>query len=310
MEFGIVGAGGYWGPNWVRVLKQLGYLGAICEVDAKRVKQVVERFELNATDVALLNEFDDMLKLDLDGIFIVTPPASHAVLAVKAMRAGKHVFIEKPLADELEDCYKIKFEAEQLDRIAMVGHTFIYHPAVRKFKESLENIGKLRTLYTVRANFGLYQDVGVVPDLLPHDMSIFTYLCEGFPDEVRAEVNPHQDVAYVTARYGEVSCSAFLSWSYPEKTRKLVAVGEKGILEWDLSWTHILFHRKWVEGTAGGRFEHFDKGTQEIAVEDQSEPLMNEALHFAACIRNHTQPFTGIEDGINVVKGLEACRTR
>ncbi len=308
MKFGIVGAGGYWGPNWVRVLKQLDFLGAICEVDAERVKQVVERFELDSSTVELLNEYDDMLKLELDGIFVVTPPATHADLAIKAMQAGKHVFIEKPLAEELEDCYKIKFESEQLGRIVMVGHTFIYHPAVRQFKASLPSIGKLRTLYTVRANFGLYQDVGVVPDLLPHDLSIFTYLCEGFPDEVRADVNPHQDVAYVTARYGQVACSAFLSWSYPEKTRKLVAVGEKGIMEWDLSWTYILLHHKWAKPAEGSRFEHFDEGTQEIAVEDQSEPLMNEALHFAECIRKGTEPFTGIEDGINVVKGLEACR--
>jgi len=248
------------------------------------------------------------LKLDLDGIFVVTPPATHADLAVKAMETGKHVFIEKPLAENIEECYRIKFESERLKRIVMVGHTFIYHPAVRKFKQLLSEIGQVRTIYTVRANFGLYQDVGVVHDLLPHDLSIFTYLCEGFPDEVHADVNPHQDIAHVTAKYGEVTCSAFLSWSYPEKTRRLIAVGNKGIVEWDLSWPHILLHRKWAQSAEGGRFEHFDEGTQNIAVEDQSEPLLNEAMHFAECIRQGAKPFTGIEDGINVVKGLEACR--
>ena len=307
MRFGIVGAGGYWGPNWVRVLKQLNVLAAVCEKDAQRVRGVYEKLQLREADVPLLDDYEAMLRMDLDGVFIVTPPASHAELAVAAMQAGKHVFIEKPLAQNQEQCYRIKFEAERLKRTVMVGHTFIYHPAVRKFKESLPLIGCLRTIYTVRAAFGLYQDVGLVHDLLPHDLSIFTYLCGGYPDKVEANVNPHQDVGYVAAQYGEVSCSAFLSWSYPEKTRKLVAVGDRGILEWDLTWTQVLLHRKWAADTGTGRFEHHDEGTQQIPLEVLSEPLMNEALHFMECIRDGKQPFTGIEDGINVVKGLEAC---
>ena len=307
MQFGIVGAGGYWGPNWIRVLKQLNVLGAVCEASPERMKKVVERFELDKTSIPQLNSYDTMLSMDLDGVFVVTSPASHADLAIQAMNAGKHIFVEKPLADSLEQCYKIKFEAERLRRIVMVGHTFIYHPAVRMFKESLPMVGKLRTLYTVRANFGQYQQAGVVHDLLPHDLSIFNYLCDGFPDNVQADVNPYQDVAYVTAKYGPVICNAFLSWGYPDKTRKLSAVGDKGILEWDLNNTHLLFHRKWTEATAEGRFRHFDEGTQKVMVYDQSEPLMNEALHFMDCIANNKTPLTGIEDGINVVKGLEQC---
>ncbi len=307
-RFGIVGAAGYWGPNWVRVLSQLGVLGAICDVDQERVKQVVEKQGLDKSDVALLHRYEDMLELDLDGVFVVTPPATHADAAIAAMQAGMHVFIEKPLADSLEDCYRIKFESERLDKTVMVGHTFVYHPAVRRFREALPEIGELRSVYTVRANFGLYQDVGVVPDLLPHDLSIFTYLCEGFPDDVQAMVNPNQDVAYVAANFGDVHCSAFLSWSYPEKTRKLVAVGDRGILEWDLSWGHILLHRKFAQREGPGTFAHTDDGTVTIGIDDQSEPLMNEAVHFMACLRDGTPPMTGIEEGINVVKGLAACR--
>ncbi len=307
-RFGIVGAGGYWGPNWVRVLNQLGVLGAICDMDEEKVKAVVDKHGLQDSDVALLSNYEDMLALDLDGVFVVTPPANHADAAIAAMQAGKHVFIEKPLAESLEDCYRIKFESERLSKTVMVGHTFVYHPAVRTFREALAEIGTLRSVYTVRANFGLYQDVGVVPDLLPHDLSIFTYLCDGFPDDVQALVNPNQDVAYVSATFGDVSCSAFLSWSYPEKTRKLVAVGDRGILEWDLSWAHILHHRKFAERQGPGTFDHTDDGTVTIGIEDQSEPLMNEAVHFMACLRDGTQPMTGIEEGINVVKGLAACR--
>jgi predicted dehydrogenase len=308
MRLGIVGAGGYWGPNWVRVLKQLDCLSAVCDRDAQRPAQVVERFPLQPGTCQVLDSYEQFLKLALDGVFVVTPPATHAELAAAALQAGKHVFVEKPLATDLEQCYRIKFEAERLGRIVMVGHTFIYHPAVRKFKESLSLVGKLRTIYTVRANFGQYQDAGLLNDLLPHDLSIFNFLCGGFPTAVRADVNRYQDVGFVTAEYGPVVCNAFLSWGYPDKTRKLAAVGDNGILEWDLSKTHLLFHRKWSQASESGRHKHFDEGTQNIMVYDQSEPLTLEALHFMECIREGKAPLTGIADGINVVKGLEECR--
>lgn len=308
MQFGIVGAGGYWGPNWVRVLKQLGILAAVCDQDQERLQKVAARFELAGTATRLLSSYEEMLELPIDGVFVVTPPVTHAEMAVRAINKGKHVFVEKPLAATLEECYKIKFERERLKRCVMVGHTFIYHAAVRKFKESLPMVGDLRTIYTVRANFGQYQSIGVVFDLLPHDLSIFNYLCSGFPENIRSDVNPNQDVAYVTAKYKTVVCNAFLSWGYPDKTRKLVAIGSKGILEWDLRNTHLLFHNKCVELGPDGRFIHRDQGTQNVMVHDQSEPLMSEALHFMECIREGREPLTGVEDGINVVRGLEACR--
>ena len=308
MSFGIVGAGGYWGPNWVRVLDHLGVLGAVCEKDPERLKEVHRRLPMPKRDTLFTESYDELLSRDLDAVFIVTPPRTHEAMAIKAMNSGKHVFIEKPLADSQEQCYRIKFEAERLDRIVMVGHTFIYHPAVQLFKEMLSKIGKLRTIFTVRGNFGLYQEAGLVNDLLPHDLSIFTYLCEGYPSQLKSDVNPYQDIAFVTAKYGDVICSAFLSWAYPEKTRKLLAVGNKGILEWDLSWSYINLYHKWAKQQDGGFFEHTDNGTSRIEVTELSEPLMNEALHFMDCIRDGTEPLTGIEDGINVVKGLELCR--
>lgn len=309
LRLGLVGAGGYWGPNWVRVLSQLHVLAAACDADDARLRAVVDRFHLDRGETRITRSFDDLLSMGLDGIFVVTPPATHSDLAVRALRAGAHVFVEKPLATSLEECYRVKFEAERAGRHVMVGHTFIYHPAVRQFRRSLSSVGKLRTIYTVRANFGQYHSGGIVEDLLPHDLSIFNYLMGGFADRVRAEVNPHQDVAFVTAEFGDVSCNAFLSWGYPAKTRKLAAVGSEGILEWDLSQNHLDLHLKWSEPQPeGGRARHFDEGIRKVAVSDQTEPLMGEALHFMDCIRTGEPPLTGIDDGINVVKGLEQCR--
>lgn len=310
MLFGIVGAGGYWGPNWVRVLSQLDILSAVCEQDQSRLEQVKKKFGLEKSNIRFLDKYEEMLRMELDGVFVVTSPATHEKLAVQAMRSGKHVFIEKPLAETQEQCYRIKFEAERLNRIVMVGHTFIYHPAVRRFKALLNKIGKVRSIYTVRANFGLYQKSGVVHDLFPHDLSIFCYLCNGYPKSINADVNPFQDVAYISAEYNGVRCSAFLSWSYPDKTRRLIAVGEKGILEWDLSWPYLQLHHKWVQRNDDERFEHFDEGIERITIKDLSEPLMNESLHFMECIREKKEPFTGIDDGVNVVKGLELCEVK
>ena len=308
MRFGIVGAGGYWGPNWIRVLKQLNVLIAVCESDKNRLDIVASNFNLRGNNIKLCSSIEEMLDDELDGIFVVTPPATHADIAICAMKAGMNVFIEKPLAGNLEDCFRIKFEAERLNKKVMVGHTFLYHPALRKFRDSLKLIGELRTIYTLRANFGLYQEIGIVKDLMPHDFAIFSYLCGGFPSIVNSNVSPKQDIAYVTAMYGSVQCSAFLSWSHPRRMRTLNAIGENGILEWDLSWDYLLNHRKRVVQTDKGFYEHHDDGTEQIEVSDHSEPLMNEALHFIECIQENRIPITGIDDGINVVKGLEACQ--
>lgn len=307
-KFGVVGAGGYWGPNWVRVLLQLKCLAAVCDDNEERLKKVVERFELESLNVNIFGAYNALLKSDLDGIFIITPPHTHAELAVKAMQSNKHVFVEKPLADNLEDCYRVKFEAERLKRVVMVGHTFLYHPVIRQFKKSLPEIGTVRSIYTVRTNFGQYQTAGLLKDLLPHDLSIFNYLCGSIPDSVEASVDSNQDVGFVACKYGEVTCSAFLSWGYPDKTRKLAAIGDKGILEWDLPNNYLLLHLKWSKPTKHGRYEHFDGGIRKIMVLDQSEPLTNEALHFMECIEENKKPLTGVNDGIDVVKGLEACQ--
>lgn len=309
MKFGIVGAAGYWGPNWVRVLSQVDLLGACCDVDKEALKQVADRFSLSKKGVALTNSFDNLLGNDgLDGIFVVTPPATHKELAVAVLNSGKHVFIEKPVAMTVEECEEIRSAADSRKRTVMVGHTFIFHPAVRKFKEVLHGVGKLRTILTVRANFGKYQKIGIINDLLPHDLSIFRFLCQGDFSELVSYVNPNQDNAFFSARIGEVYCNSFLSWGYPDKTRKLSAIGDEGILEWDLSETHLFFHSKRITQKHNGAYEHFDEGTKNIMVYDQSEPLLNEAMHFCESIQNKTAPMAGIDDGIAVVRALEQCR--
>lgn len=309
LQIGVVGAAGYWGPNWVRVLKRMDCLSWMCDNNKEFLDKVAKANDISLeSKIKRTIDFEEMLNSDIDAVFVVTPPETHAVLAIKALKAGKHVFIEKPLATTLEDSYRIKFEMEQAKKVVMVGHTFLYHPAIRKFKEHIDIVGKIRSLYTVRANFGQYQQAGILMDLLPHDLSIFKYLCNSECSNLVANVNSYQDVAHVVSMHGGIECSSFLSWSYPDKTRKVVAVGDKGILEWDLDLTHLLFHKKTAIPNGSPRYTHIDEGTIKIMVNDQAEPLAVEAEHFIACVLNGDKPLTDINDGIAIVKGLEACQ--
>ena len=312
MKFGIIGAAGYWGTKWVRVLQNLGVLNVVCDLSKDRLNSKFNLKHLKNQNIKVCYSTTELINQKIDGIFIVTPPNTHTEIAIQGIRSGKHVFVEKPLAERTEDCFRIKWEAERHNRHVMVGHTFIYHPSIIKFKKILKKhkIGKVRTIYTIRTDFGLHQKSGIVHDLLPHDISIFSYLCEDHPDTIRAEVNPHQDVAYITAEYKNIYCSAFLSWSFPDKTRKLMAVGDKGILEADQNWSHILLHKKWTTSQDDNCHKHFDEGIRTISVKNQSEPLMNEALHFIDCIKNNKPPLTGIDDGIKIAQALEICNAR
>lgn len=309
MNFGVIGAAGYWGPNWTRVLSQLRMLSICCDLDMVKLADVADRLSLEDKEVQLTTEYNDILKSpDIDGVFVVTPPNTHKDMAVAAIEHGKHVFIEKPLALSTDDCEAIKEAANKHRVTVMVGHTFVYHSAIRKFKESLPLIGRLRTLYTVRASFGKYQYCGIMQDLLPHDLSIFRYLCPGDFTDISHYANPSQDNAFFAAKIGDVVCNAFLSWGYPDKTRKLAAIGEDGILEWDLSETHLFLHKKSADEQSDGTFEHRDEGTENIMVYDQSEALLNEAMHFVDSIQNKRAPLSDIDDGIAVVQVLEKCR--
>ncbi len=308
MRYGVIGACGYWGANWVRVLSHLDMLYAVCDTDVSKLKIIDAKFLEENQQIKIFDSIDQMLKINLDGVFIVTPPQTHADIAIKAIKNNFNVFIEKPLAVNLEESYKIFDYSKKTDVIIMLGHTFLYHNAIRKFKELLPELGKLRTLYTVRANYGRYQQQGILSDLLPHDLSIFSFITgSDKPTAIKSNLNSHNDMAYVSLTFNDVECSSFLSWSYPEKTRKLIGIGNKGILEWDLGWEHIAFHKKWIEEN-NNIFLHRDDGTIKFKLSNDSEPLINEALHFTKCIKKHKKPLTSIEEGIKVMEMLELCR--
>jgi predicted dehydrogenase len=236
----VVGLG-YWGPNLLRVLAENldAKVRWICDLDRERLAkyrqrhagaQVTTRFERVLSDPAV------------DAVIIATPVSTHYSLAAQALAAGKHVFVEKPLAPSRELADELAEMAADRDRILMCGHTFLYSPPVRAVKRLLEagTVGDIYFISSSRVNLGLHQrDVSVVWDLGPHDFSILLYWLSEVPVSVRAVgrdsiVKGIADVAFVTMTFASgIVANVELSWLAPSKLRRTVLVGSKRMVIYD-----------------------------------------------------------------------------
>jgi predicted dehydrogenase len=236
----VVGLG-YWGPNLLRVLSDLD--GAevrwICDLDAERLA----RYGRRHPSVATTSQLDEVLAdPELDAVVIATPVFTHYDLAARALRAGKHVFVEKPLAPSSREADLLSELAEAEGLALMCGHTFVYSPPVRAVKRLLDGgaLGELFFISSNRVNLGLHQrDVSVVWDLGPHDFSILLYWLGELPESVRAigrdSVVPGiHDVAFVTLRFASgIVANVELSWLAPGKLRRTVIVGSEKMVVYD-----------------------------------------------------------------------------
>ena len=225
MKIAVAGLG-YWGPNLVRNFLATEGVDQVlcCDTNAQRLESVKRRFY----GVETMNSFDDMLKRsDVDAVVLATPVSTHHPLGMKALRAGKHLLVEKPLtlktshADELVQC------ADKGNLRLMVDHTFVYTSAVRTIKMSLEkgDIGDVLYFDSVRVNLGLFQhDTNVIWDLAPHDISIMDYLLARAPLAVSAvgskHFNDREDMAYITVLFPDNVIAHFhVNWISPVKVR-------------------------------------------------------------------------------------------
>ena len=262
----------------------------------------------------------------LDAIVIATPVTSHFKIAKEALEAGKHVFLEKPLTHSAEESLELVRLARDRNLIGMVGHTFVYSPAVRKIKELLISgeLGDIFYISTTRVNLGLFQeDINVVWDLAPHDISIFNFLLDAVPESVHgvghSYIQPEiEDVAFLTFKYPNGRLAHIhVSWLDPNKIRKTTVVGSKKMLVYD-DTSHLEKIRVYDKGVDVHR--HYDTfgefhlayrfGDIHIPRLDDGEPLKIETAHFLECIRNGTKCLSHFEHGHQVVAALEtACRS-
>ncbi len=236
----VVGLG-YWGPNLLRVLgENLDVrIKWLCDVD----ERPIARFGARHPQAKLTTNFDDILDDDeLDAVVIATPVFSHHDLASASLRAGKHTFVEKPLAPSAALVDELIAHAEESDRVLMCGHTFLYSPAVREVKRMID-AGELGDIYFVsstRVNLGLHQrDVSVVWDLGPHDFSILAHWLGEVPTTIRglgrdSIVPGITDVAFLTMNFGSgIVANVELSWLAPSKLRRMVVVGSERMLVYE-----------------------------------------------------------------------------
>ncbi len=240
LRFGIVGLG-YWGPNLLRVLSELPDVEVLwmCDRDRDRLERLGPRYP----GVRQAEEVERLLEdPELDALVIATPVFTHHELACRSLLAGKHTFVEKPLASSVELAEQLVDMATGAGLVLTCGHTFVYSPPVRAVKRliSRRELGEIFFISSSRVNLGLHQrDVSVLWDLGPHDFSILLYWLEELPESVRAlgrdSIVPGvPDVAFVTMSYRSgIVVNVELSWLAPSKLRRTVVVGSEKMVVYD-----------------------------------------------------------------------------
>jgi len=310
----VVGCG-YWGKNLVRNFAELGALHTICDRDQKVLEQFASRYPaLNAE-----KEYQKVLQNpEIKGIVIATPAALHYSMAKEALLSGKDIFVEKPLALEVEQGKQLVELAEEKGLILLVGHLLEYHPAVAKLKELIDKgeLGKIRYIYSNRLNFGKFRTKeNILWSFAPHDISVILLLLGGeMPEEISAHGGYylHQDIADVTLTTMSfkdgVKAHIFVSWLHPFKEQRLVVVGDKKMAEFnDTNLEEKLFvynHQiQWIEGKPVPRPEEAE--VVEVPLE---EPLKLECQDFVQCMETRQKPKVDGYKGLQVLEILSSCQ--
>lgn len=321
IRVGVVGVG-YWGSKHVRTLSALGCVSNVAVIDSNPAR--VEQIARNFPALGCYSHLDEALP-HLDAVVIATPPRTHKPLALKAMSAGRHVMVEKPMATSTEDALEMLTAARSMGVTLMVGHTFEYHAAVWKLREQVSSgeLGNLYYLDTARLNLGLYQeDVNVVFDLAPHDVSILNYILGAQPTTVECWASRHahhelEDVAHLRLFYANpgVFANIHVSWLDPCKVRRVTVVGSKKMVVFDDLATEerIRVHDKSVlenphEDNLSTPPMSYRYGDVVSPYMVMNEPLAVEDEHFVDCCLTGMRPLTGGENGLAVVQVLDAAQ--
>jgi len=316
---------GYWGPNLLRNLVS----NKRCRV-SKVVDLSAERRDYVKGLYPAIEVFDDVDEVakdnDINAVVIATPVATHFGLSMKMLDAGKHVLVEKPLARSVEEVEQIGRLADEKNRVAMVGHTFLYNAAVRYVKNMIDSqaLGKIRYIYSQRLNLGrIRSDVDALWNFAPHDISIVQYWL-GDPEPVsvvKRGVDYIQDgiddVVFLNIIYPEkVMANIHVSWLDPTRVRRMIVVGdEKMVVYDDTSENKISIYDKGIDRMAilgqnmdydHQHFTTFNHRSGDVILPkiDFKEPLKVEIDHFIDCIQNGTKCITGIDHARKVVEIL------
>jgi predicted dehydrogenase len=317
VRIAVVGLG-YWGPNLVRNLHELpgASLELVCDTRPEALTQIAKRYP----GLRTTTDFCDVLSSDVEAVAIVTPVGTHAELAAAALEAGKHVFVEKPLASSSREAEALIALASSADRVLMPGHTFLYSPPVNVIRDLIQagDLGEIYFISSSRVNLGIHQsDVSVVWDLGPHDFSILRYWLDEMPHTVsalsRSCVIPGvADVAFVNLQFGSGAVAHVeLSWLAPGKLRRTAIVGsDKMVVYDDTSNEPVRVFDSGVtlpEPQTYGEYRlSYRTGDIVSPRVDATEPLALELEDFCNAIRDDVTPRSSAALGLDVVRVIEA----
>jgi predicted dehydrogenase len=315
---------GYWGPNLARVLNQSPNCDfvAACDSNPRNLEKITRQYP----SIRAYSDFADLLTSDVEAILIATPISTHYELAKRALLAGKHVFVEKPLAHTAALARELVQIAGDRKKTLFTGHTFIYSPPVIKIKELIDggHLGDVFYISLSRVNLGLYQkDVDVVWDLAVHDISILLYWLGETPVKGasfgRACVQQDKrDVAFLWFEFPSgIVASNEISWLSPQKMRRTCVVGSNRMVVWDdmdPAEKVRVYDRgvDYIQPQTFGEFQlSYRMGDMNAPYLGNAEPLLKEIEHFIHCLETGEKAITSGEFGVQVVEVLELVdRTR
>lgn len=326
-SIGVIGCG-YWGPNLLRNFAENegARLRWMCDLDSRRLETLGRRYPSARTTNACEQLFDDP---ELDAVVIATPVSTHFNFARDALRAGKHVLLEKPFTASVREAEELIELAERAGLVLMVDHTFIYTGAVRKIKEIVTSgeLGELLYFDSVRINLGLFQrDINVVWDLAPHDLAIMDYIIERQAVSLTATGSCHvergiENIAYVMLRFSDEFIAHFhFNWLSPVKIRRALIAGSRKMVVYDdieptekirvydkgvmVTQSQELVDREAVYRT----LVSYRTGDVWVPKLDSTEALNYVCDEFLSAIRERRRPLTDGAAGLRVVRLLEAAQ--
>lgn len=322
VKIGVIGCG-QWGPNHIRVFNSSpdAEVVACSDLEPGRLHQMRMLYPHIRTTTEYWQILEDP---EIEAIVLATPTATHHRIVGEALRLGKDVLVEKPLAATLPHARALADLARLKRRILMVGHTFMFNSGIIKLKEYIQSgaLGRLYYLNAIRTNLGpIRQDVSAIWDLASHDISIFNFVLNSTPVSVSARAEDFiqkglEDVAFVTLTYPrQVLVNIHVSWLNPRKVREITAVGEKMMVVWDdldnvgpiRMYDKKVLKQKFYESF--GEFQLLIKeGDLTIPKLALEEPLKAQCNHFLHAVRSREKPISDGATGAEVVRILTAIK--
>lgn len=311
LRFGVIGWG-YWGPKIARNLDGLPHamVTMVADLDVNRLATLSK----NQLGVQMTTQVKQVFCSDVDGVVIATPVRTHYQLAKEALLHGKHVLVEKPLTANVAEAEELVALAHKQQLILMVGHTFEYSPAVNELRNLVQNgaLGKIYCVEAERVNLGLFRnDINVIWDLAPHDISILLYVFGKKPEQIKVQAHAHlqshiEDIAHLYLGFADgMTAHIHVSWLHPCKIRRVTIIGDARMAVYD-DTNPVEMLRIYNKGAQvdADPVVSYRFGEVTIPHIDWMEPLRLECEDFANAIRSGKQPRAHGGVGLDVVRVL------